>query len=166
MCVWLERMTIELNVCVYVHVLGKGSAFVYVCSSSNKQVFVYLFKGYEKQVCTCGERSKIKYNEINPVCDEEWVWLSGERQTPQGYTFQQSGQSCGYAYVEFQHYEVAQIVAKHMDGYLTFGKIMKCTWFFILHLRLSIYKARNVEDLVKTPHFHTHWWSRQKISHC
>ncbi|MPC22824.1 MKI67 FHA domain-interacting nucleolar phosphoprotein [Portunus trituberculatus] len=37
-----------------------------------------------------------------------------------------TGRSCGYAYVEFQHYEVAQIVAKHMDGYLTFGKIMKC----------------------------------------
>ncbi|XP_050717630.1 proteoglycan 4-like isoform X4 [Eriocheir sinensis] len=37
-----------------------------------------------------------------------------------------TGQSCGYAYVEFEHYEVAKIVAKYMDGYLTFGKIMKC----------------------------------------
>ncbi|XP_045597079.2 neurofilament heavy polypeptide [Procambarus clarkii] len=37
-----------------------------------------------------------------------------------------TGASCGYAYIEFEHYEVAKIVAKIMDGYLTFGKIMKC----------------------------------------
>ncbi|KAK7077509.1 nucleolar protein [Halocaridina rubra] len=37
-----------------------------------------------------------------------------------------TGRSCGYAYIEFCHDEVAKIAAKAMNNYLTFGKIMKC----------------------------------------
>ncbi|KAK8395926.1 hypothetical protein O3P69_005801 [Scylla paramamosain] len=38
-----------------------------------------------------------------------------------------TGQSYGYAYMVFQHYEVAKIMAVDMNGYLTFAKIVKCS---------------------------------------
>lgn len=39
---------------------------------------------------------------------------------------ERTGESCGYGFVMFEHWEVANIVAKTINGYLTFGKIMKC----------------------------------------
>ena len=38
----------------------------------------------------------------------------------------QTGNSKGYAFVEFQHEEVAKVVAETMDNYLMFDKLLKC----------------------------------------
>lgn len=51
-----------------------------------------------------------------------------------------TGQSYGYAYMVFQHYEVAKIMAVDMNGYLTFAKIVKCK--VILPNMVTCSKAR------------------------
>ena len=38
----------------------------------------------------------------------------------------QTGNSKHYAFIEFEHEEVADIVAEAMDGYLLFNHILKC----------------------------------------
>lgn len=55
-----------------------------------------------------------------------------------------TGASCGYAYVEFESYDVARIVAKVMDGYLTFGKIMKCECLDPWRVSPDLFKDKNI----------------------
>ena len=46
----------------------------------------------------------------------------------------QTGKSKGYAYIEFQHKEVAKLVAETMNNYLMFTRILKCKYQQILCL--------------------------------
>ena len=59
----------------------------------------------------------------------------------------QTGNSRGYAYIQFTHDEVAKIVAETMNNYLMFEKLIKCKSFkAILGNKMSTLK---VLDLTK-----------------
>ena len=64
----------------------------------------------------------------------------------------QTGKSKHYAYIEFKDEEVADIVADTMDGYLMFGRIMKCKRVPPEDLPANVWKGRYIASDKKGLH--------------